>query len=123
MDRMNDTRMYNVYAENMDGKRRFIAKARADRGGNGLFDLYADKCDDEEQIVIVAIDYRKELKAWAAGLAGKEYSKGLVLSIGTKWVKWLSLYEGSKVRKYDTEIFYDIVFSGGDWCDFEGNAR
>jgi hypothetical protein len=45
-----------VYAENMDGKRRFIAKARADRGGNGLFDLYADKCDDEEQVVICEIE-------------------------------------------------------------------
>lgn len=46
-------REYKVYAENIDGKRRLIGNAMADRGGNGLFDLYADECGDEEQIVIV----------------------------------------------------------------------
>lgn len=49
----NDVRQYKVYAEDMDGKRRYLAAARADKGGNGLFDLYADECSDEEQIVIV----------------------------------------------------------------------
>jgi len=44
---------YKVYAEDMNGKRRFLDKAIADNGGRGLFDLYADECDDEEQIVIV----------------------------------------------------------------------
>ena len=44
---------YKVYAEDMNGKRRFIDNAVADNGGRGLFDLYADECDDEEQIVIV----------------------------------------------------------------------
>lgn len=47
------TDKYRVYAEDMDGKRRFLGKAVADRGGNGLFDLYADECDDDEQVVIV----------------------------------------------------------------------
>lgn len=44
---------YRVYAEDETGKRRFIDNAVADNGGRGLFDLYADECDDEEQIVIV----------------------------------------------------------------------
>ena len=45
---------YKVYAEDMDGNRRFIAESSADKGGNGLFDLYADECGDEEEIVIVS---------------------------------------------------------------------
>ena len=45
---------YRVYAEDMDGNRRLIDTAWADNGGNGLFDLYADDCDDEEQIIIVS---------------------------------------------------------------------
>lgn len=45
--------IYKVYAEDMDGKRRYIGKAKADRGGNGLFELYSGECGDEEQIVIV----------------------------------------------------------------------
>lgn len=61
---MDDARMYNVYAEGMDGKRRFIAKARADRGGNGLFDLYADKCEDEEQIVIEEPEPKAMYQGW-----------------------------------------------------------
>ncbi len=44
---------YRVYAEDETGKRRFLDNAIADNGGRGLFDLYADECDDEEQIVIV----------------------------------------------------------------------
>ena len=44
---------YKVYAEDMNGKRRFLDKVVADNGGRGLFDLYADECDDEEQIVVV----------------------------------------------------------------------
>jgi hypothetical protein len=44
---------YNVYVEGMDGKRRFLDNAIADNGGRGLFDLYADECDDEEQVVVV----------------------------------------------------------------------
>ncbi len=47
---------YNVYAEDMDGKRRFISKASANNGGRGLYDLYADECADDEQIVIVRED-------------------------------------------------------------------
>ena len=43
---------YLVYAEDIDGKRRFIDCAIANNGGRGLFDLYADECEDEEQIVI-----------------------------------------------------------------------
>lgn len=55
---------YKVYAENMEGKRRFISNAIADKGGNGLFSLYADECGDEEQIVIVP----KEVSKAAAAL-------------------------------------------------------
>jgi hypothetical protein len=44
---------YKVYAENIEGKRRFISYAIADRGGRGLFDLYASECGDEEEIVII----------------------------------------------------------------------
>lgn len=44
---------FKIYAEDMDGKRRFIEEALAADNGNGLFDLYADECADDEQIVIV----------------------------------------------------------------------
>ena len=46
---------YKVYAEDENSKRRYLGKAIADKGGNGLFDLYADECGDEEQIVIVPV--------------------------------------------------------------------
>ncbi len=49
----NDVDTYKVYAEDMDGTRRYIATAVADNGGRGLYALYADECGDEEQIVIV----------------------------------------------------------------------
>jgi hypothetical protein len=44
--------LYRVYAESLDGKRRDLGKAWADNGGRGLFDLYANECNDEECIVI-----------------------------------------------------------------------
>ena len=46
---------FKIYAEDMNGKRRFIEKAWSDDSGNGLFDLYADECADDEQIVIVGV--------------------------------------------------------------------
>jgi DNA-binding CsgD family transcriptional regulator len=58
---------YRVYAEDMDGRRRFIASAIADNGGRGLFDLYADECGDEEEIVIVL-----EEIAQAASIMGRK---------------------------------------------------
>ena len=48
--------LYMVYAENMDGNRRLLGKSRANNGGNGLFDLYADDCEDDEEVVIVRQD-------------------------------------------------------------------
>lgn len=48
--------LYSVFAEDLDGNRRFINKAYAGNGGNSLFDLYANECDgDGEQIVIVRV--------------------------------------------------------------------
>ena len=47
--------IYRVYAENMDGERRLLDTARADNGGRGLFDLYADDCGDKEEVVIVEV--------------------------------------------------------------------
>ena len=47
---------YAVYAENLDGERRFLAHCIADNVGRGIFDLYDDECGDEEEIVIVPIE-------------------------------------------------------------------
>jgi len=62
---------YAVYAENMDGKRRFIENAISDNIGRGLFDLYADECGDEEEIVIVPV----ETSAAAAALGSIKSDK------------------------------------------------
>ena len=48
--------LYMIYAEDMDGNRRFLGKARANNGGNGLFDLYADECADDEEAAIIRQD-------------------------------------------------------------------
>ena len=44
---------FKIYAENMNGKRRFLGSSFAADNGNGLFELYADECASDEQIVIV----------------------------------------------------------------------
>jgi hypothetical protein len=62
---------YNVYAEDLDGNRRYLDTAMADNSGNGLFSLYADECGDEEQIVIVLAAGDKTRNADVAlGLTG-----------------------------------------------------
>ena len=43
---------YTVYAEDMDGNKRYLGECYAANSGNGIYDLYADECGDEEQIVI-----------------------------------------------------------------------
>lgn len=50
------TLLYKIYAENVDGKMRYLGKAWADRAGLGLFDLYADECEEDEQVVIKEVD-------------------------------------------------------------------
>lgn len=63
---------YKVYAEDIfTKKRRFIANAVADRGGNGLLELYADECDDEEEIVIVSAEMSDAASALGRSRAGK----------------------------------------------------
>jgi hypothetical protein len=54
--------LYKVYAENVIDaisgikNRRFIANCEGTNTGAGIFDLYADECGDEEEIVIVPAD-------------------------------------------------------------------
>ena len=47
---------YKVYAESYDGRRRYIDTSRSNGLGSGLFDLYQDDCNDDEDIVIIAIN-------------------------------------------------------------------
>ena len=47
---------YAVYAENLDGERRFLDHCTGDNVGRGIFDLYADECGDEEAIVVVPVE-------------------------------------------------------------------
>jgi hypothetical protein len=53
--------LYNVYAQDVveaaDGRivRRFLDKCEGTDTGSGIFDLYADECGDEEEIVIVPV--------------------------------------------------------------------
>ena len=52
-----DKMFYKIFAEDVtDQSRRYIGKAFADKGGQGLYALYADECDDQEEIVIVGIE-------------------------------------------------------------------
>ena len=44
--------LYNVYAENETGARRYIAQCVGDNTGKGVLELYADECRDGEEIVI-----------------------------------------------------------------------
>jgi hypothetical protein len=53
-------------------------------------------------------EMRAELKEWSKGLHGAEYCQGLV-SIGTKYVKWLSLFEGSRPMLFDIADFYEVA--------------
>jgi hypothetical protein len=46
---------YRVYAEDLDGHRRYLDTVKSDNMGTGIFSLYADECGDEEEIVIYAI--------------------------------------------------------------------
>ena len=46
---------YKVYAENMDERRRYLDTVVSDDLGNGIFNLYADEIDDDEQVVIEAV--------------------------------------------------------------------
>lgn len=50
---------YAIYAENMEGTRRYLGKCYANNIGTGLFALYADECGDEEEIVIVELEQQK----------------------------------------------------------------
>ena len=45
---------YKVYAKDLDGKKRLLGKVMSDDLGKSIFDMYADECGDEEEIVIVA---------------------------------------------------------------------
>jgi len=55
-------RKYNVYAEDVDSKqRRHLGVAIADNIGKGLFDLYADQCGDQEEVVLVPTDTASEM--------------------------------------------------------------
>ena len=47
---------YKVYAQNLDGQKRYLGKVLSDDLGKGIFDMYADECEDEEEVVIVADD-------------------------------------------------------------------
>lgn len=51
----NTNGLYNVYAENANGKKRYIGQAIADNGGAGLFALYADECGEYEEVVIESV--------------------------------------------------------------------
>lgn len=53
-----ETVKYAVYAENLDGERRFLDHCTSDNVGRGIFDLYADECGDEEEIVVVPVTSR-----------------------------------------------------------------
>jgi hypothetical protein len=56
--------LYKVYAEDVveaaEGHivRRFLGKCEGTDTGSGIFDLYADECDDQEEIVIVPVEDR-----------------------------------------------------------------
>ena len=52
--------LFNVYARNLDGKKRFLDQAKADNNGRGLFTLYADECGDEEEVVISEVTPNKK---------------------------------------------------------------
>jgi len=43
---------YKVLAENMSGKQRFIGFCIGHDFPKGVFDLYADECEDDEEIVL-----------------------------------------------------------------------
>lgn len=50
--------LYNVYAQDVveasEGRivRRFLGKCEGTNTGSGIFDLYADECGDQEEVVI-----------------------------------------------------------------------
>lgn len=63
---------YNVYAQDVtDKSRRYLGKAVGDNIGKGLFDLYADECRDQEEIVLVPTDTASEIGR-KGGLAKSE---------------------------------------------------
>ena len=49
---MNEMKKIKVYAEDMNGKRRYIDTVNTNNENN-LFALYADECGDEEEIILV----------------------------------------------------------------------
>ena len=57
------TTTYKIFAEDAtDGKRRFLGYCSANSlGFNNIYDMYADKCDDQEEVVISKIT-RNEYK-------------------------------------------------------------
>jgi hypothetical protein len=46
---------YRVYAEDLDGHRRYLDTVKSDNMGTGIFELYANECGEEEEIVIYAV--------------------------------------------------------------------
>ena len=56
---------------------------------------------------------RTMIKEYVSGLPGKEYCAGIILSVGTKYVTWLSLYEGATKQKFLIADFAEVIEHGG----------
>lgn len=59
--------LYNVYAEDYEGKRRFLGKCDGTNTGAGIFKLYAGECSDIEEVVIEQTEESK-----AAAILGRK---------------------------------------------------
>lgn len=62
--------LYNVYAEDYEGKRRFLGKCEGTNTGAGIFKLYAGECSDIEEVVIEQTEESK-----AAAILGRKGRK------------------------------------------------
>ena len=52
-------------------------------------------------------EMQRELKAWLAGIPGREWQHSLILSIGRQYVHYVSLYQGCRSGKIDIGTFYE----------------
>lgn len=109
--------LYRVYAENLEGEKRFLSKAIANNNGNGLFDLYADECGDEEEVSIVRIDtniemMKQEIRDMYDAIPEKQiYTGGYLHTIGRKYITIMDTWNKTTLKKMEIEDFYrEYVF-------------
>lgn len=107
---------YKVFAEDLDGVRRHLADCEGDNNGTGIHDLYADECNDDEEIVIVECSTKHNDKALRAAVEAVEENNEV--NVGG-WADWESVkqieetYQIEGLTDADRKILGDAIESNG----------